>query len=203
MMLCHDMAFMELTYVVKQTCQKSHFWPFYGKKVHVCHCKANGIFLMPCLHPCPQPHLCLWLCLPEPFVQFIACSPEGKPIAAKKTTRKPHQSKTSMATVDGTSAVIQGGSLTVTKGRKKGSNSQVAVASSTNIVATGTTPPVVSTSMTMQFLHLLYIHYAHCYSCCDVALSHSICTLIDLNLVLIVLDSSLNFHKDSIQIHSA
>ena len=45
-MLCHDMALMDLTYVVKQTCQKSHFWPFYSKKVHVCHCKANGFFLM-------------------------------------------------------------------------------------------------------------------------------------------------------------
>ena len=49
-MLFHDMALMDLTYVVKQTCQKSHFWPFYSKKVHVCHCKANGFFLM--LFPC-------------------------------------------------------------------------------------------------------------------------------------------------------
>ena len=45
-MLFHDMALMDLTYIVKQTCQKSHFWPFYSKKVHVCHCKANGFFLM-------------------------------------------------------------------------------------------------------------------------------------------------------------
>ena len=45
-MLFHDMALMDLTYVVKQTCQKWLFWPFYSKKVHVCHCKANGSFLM-------------------------------------------------------------------------------------------------------------------------------------------------------------
>ena len=40
------MAFMDLTYVVKQTCQKSHSWPLFCEKVHICHCKANGFFLM-------------------------------------------------------------------------------------------------------------------------------------------------------------
>ena len=43
---CHGMAFMDLTYVVKQTCQKSHSWPLFCEKVHICHCKANGFFLM-------------------------------------------------------------------------------------------------------------------------------------------------------------